>query len=75
MAPRARVFYKRLCDLLAQKRKENYRRSLALARAMISLCLLRDAIACLRGARSVKGHFGRFVLSVDVAVSESCVEV
>ena len=75
MAPRAKVFYKKLSDLLAVQRKDNYSHTIALVRAMLNFSLLRDAIASLRGARSAKGRFDRFVTSVDVAVVESRVEV
>ena len=66
---------KKLSDLLAVQRKDNYSRTIALVRAMLNFSLLRDAIASLRGARSAKGRFDRFVTSVDVAVVESRVEV
>ena len=61
MAPRAKVFYKKLSDLLAVQRKDNYSRTIALVRAMLNFSLLRDAIASLRGAQSAKGRFHRFV--------------
>ena len=75
MAPRATVFFKRLCDLLAEKRGDNYSKTITYARAKITFCLLRDAIACLRGARSAKGRFGHFASSVGVAVAESRVQM
>ena len=75
MAPRARVFFKRLWGLLPEKREECYSRTMALVRTMISFSLLRDAIASFRSARSSSGHFGRFVSSVDVAVAESAIEL
>ena len=77
MAPRARVFFKRLCDQVASKRRASYSQTIALVRASVAFSLLRDAIACFRGARSSKGRFGHglFPSSIDVAASESAVEV
>ena len=66
---------KKLSDLLAVQQKDNYSHTIALMRAMLNFSLLRDAIASLRGARSAKGRFDRFVTSVDVAVVESRVKV
>ena len=65
------MFYKKLSDLLAVPRKDNYSRTIALVQRMLNFSLLRDAIASLRGAPSAKGRFDRFVASVDVAVVES----
>ena len=44
MAPRAKVFYKKLSDLLAVQRKDNYSRTIALVRAMLNFSLLRSRI-------------------------------
>ena len=75
MAPRAKVFYEKLSDLLAIQRKDKYSGMIALVRAMLNFSLLRDEIASLWGAPSAKGLFDHVVTSVDVAVCKSRVEV
>ena len=62
MAPQARVFYKKLSDLLAVERKDKYSRMIAPVRVTLNFSLLRDAIASLHSARPAKGCFGRFFL-------------
>ena len=41
MAPRAKVFYKKLSDLLAVQRKDIYSHTIALVRAMLNFCVMR----------------------------------
>ena len=75
MAPRARQFFQRLCNRLSAKRDDSYSKTMGLVQAMISF-LLKDTIACLRGARSVRGRFDHISsLSVDVAAVESRIVV
>ena len=76
MAPRTRQFFQRLCNRLSAKRDDSYSKTMGLVQAMTSFSLLRDTIACLRGARSVRGRFDHISsLSVDVAAVESRIGV
>ena len=52
MARECTVFYKRLADRLANKRKTNYSLVMTWLRCRISFALLRSAIRALRGSRS-----------------------
>ena len=52
MARECTVFYKRLADRLAYKRKTNYSLVMTWLRCRISFALLRSAIRALRGSRS-----------------------
>ena len=75
MAPRCTTFFRRLCDLLATKRQENYSRVMGLVRAKLGFSLLRDQIACMRGARSLRCSSLVLFPQSDVAFVESRVEV
>ena len=54
MAPEATVFYKRLAGLLSEKRNESYPVVMGWLRCVVSFCLLRSALACLRGSSKSK---------------------
>ena len=49
-APEATVFLKRLASLLAEKRQEPYAVTMGWLRCVTSFCLLRSALACMRGS-------------------------
>ena len=52
MARECTIFYKRLADRLAEKRKTNYSLMMRWLRCRISFALLRSAIRALQGSRS-----------------------
>ena len=50
------TMYKRIASLIADKRQEPYSTTLFWLRCKLSFSLLRSAIMCLRGTRSVHSH-------------------
>ena len=56
MAREARIFYKRLASLLAEKWDQPYSTTMDWLRCTLSYSLLRSSILCLRGYRSSHGH-------------------
>ena len=52
MAPAATTAYKKLASLLADKRKQEYSKTICWLRCAISFSLVRSAVMCLWGARS-----------------------
>ena len=52
MAPRARVFYGRLAEVLADRRQQPRSNVVSWMRCRLSFSLLRSALVCLRGSRS-----------------------
>ena len=71
MAKECAKFYDRLADMLSEKRKEQKSKVTAWLRCRLSFSLLRSAILCLRGSRSLRTDHS-FVrveeTDVDVAV-------
>ena len=55
MGGAATTVYKRLASLLSAKRDQSYGLVMSWLRCSISFSLLRSAITCLRGARSIRG--------------------
>ena len=53
MARECTIFYKRLADQLAEKRKTNYSLMMGWLRCRISVALLRSAIRALQGSCSI----------------------
>ena len=54
MVPEATVFYKRLASLLSETQNETYPVVMGWLRCVVSFCLLRSALACLRGSSKSK---------------------
>ena len=52
MGPRARAFYSRLAEVMAEKKKQPRSSVVAWMRCRLSFSLLRSALLCLRGTRS-----------------------
>ena len=52
MAPAATITFKRLASLLAEKRQQEYNKTIAWIRCQLSFSLVRSSVMCLRGARS-----------------------
>ena len=66
MSPECKVFYKRLSQLLSEKRNENYASVATWVRTRTSFALLRYALMCLRGTRH---HYFRSNMSeVDMEI-------
>ena len=72
MAKEASAFYKRLASLLSEKHDQSYSSTMAWLRCVLSFSLLRSAILCFRGHRSVVGKpIKASHIPVDVIRAES----
>ena len=54
MGPECLRFHSRLAELIANKKGEHYSRTISWIRARISFALLRSALICLRGSRTIR---------------------
>ena len=72
MARECTIFYKRLADWLAEKRKTNYYLMMRWLRCRISFALLRSAIRALRGSRSSINALAPLDIQVVSGESLSC---
>ena len=72
MAWECQMFYKRLSEMLAEKRKSNVSLVTSWIRTKLSMSLLRTAILCLRGSRSRR--IRNVVNVADTDVEVACVE-
>ncbi|KAL5493181.1 hypothetical protein EMCRGX_G014319 [Ephydatia muelleri] len=70
IGPAAKIFYKRLASLIAEKHDQPYNLTLFWLRAKLSFSLLRSAIMCLHGSRS-SYHQGA-CSPLDSAIDLSC---
>ena len=72
MAPAATTTFKRLASLLAEKRQQDYNKTIAWIRCQLSFSLVRSSVMCLRGARSAYHRPARpdSDIPLDVALSE-----
>ena len=73
MAPAVTTAYKRLASLLADKRKQEYSKTICWLLCAISFSLVRSAVMCLRGARSSLHRPSRTVdceVPLDMAIGE-----
>ena len=52
MGQEANTFYKRLADMIAQKRKHIYSVVMGWLRSQLSFALIRSSVMCIRGSRS-----------------------
>ena len=72
MAPAATITFKRLASLLADKRQQDYNKTIAWIRCQLSFSLVRSSVMCLRGARSSYHRPARpeCDIPLDVVLSE-----
>ena len=54
MGPECLRFHSRLAELIANKKGEHYSRTISWIRARTSFALLRSALICLRGSRTIR---------------------
>ena len=54
MGPECLRFHSRLAELIADKKGEHYLRTISWIRARTSFPLLRSALICLRGSRTIR---------------------
>ena len=69
MGPIAKVVYKRIATIIADKHKQPYSRTLFWIRCKLSFSLLRSAITCIRGSRSSCHHLTGLG-AIDLTCSE-----
>ena len=72
MRREAQTFYKRLADLLSQKREMAYSSLMGWLRCKTSFAILRSAVMCIRGSRSSRHHAIRDS-DIALACSDGCV--
>ena len=70
MAAEATVFVKRLASLISQKRNESYSCVLGWLRCVMSFCLLRSSLVCLRGTRRKQRKVDCDAIAEAVAASK-----
>ena len=68
MSPECKIFYKRLSQLLSEKRNENYATVATWVRTRTSFALLRYALMCLRGTRHryFRTNIGEVDMEIDL---------
>ena len=77
MGPSATVVFKRIATLLSEKRSHPYSHVLYWIRTKLCYSLLRSAVMCLRGSRSIYSYHRCNLTdpSIDLACAESRVEL
>ena len=76
MGPKAKCFYSRLADILAEKKKQPRSHVVAWMRCRLSFSLLRSALLCLRGTRySSPAITDTTNLDYEATVAESGIQV
>lgn len=73
MGREAKVFYKRLADMLSYKRDLPFSILMGWLRCKLSFAVLRSAVMCIRGSRSSRMHPIRDATDITLACSEGCV--
>ncbi len=73
MGREANTFYKRLAYLLSYKRDVPYSSLMGWLRCKLSFAILRSAVMCIRGSRSLRHHVIRDTSDVVLACLEGCV--
>ena len=71
MGPAARVVYKRIASLIANKQKKHYSLIISYIHCKITFSLLRSAIMCLRRCRTICQHSAADLLQLEIAAHES----
>ena len=64
MAPQARVFHRRLAELVAEKTNEEYKDVMSMMRTKLSFALLKSGLVSVRGSR------GRQLRNIEVPISD-----
>ncbi len=70
MGREAQTFYKRLADMLAQKREMQYSILMGWLRCKLSFAILRSAVMCIRGSRSSTHYPIKENIDITLACSE-----
>ena len=65
-------YHRRLAELLAIKKGEDYAKTMNWIRVKISFSLIRSALVCLRGSRSIRRKpYNIMEIDIDVQTAES----
>lgn len=73
MGPTAKIVYKKIAAMIAEKRDQSYSITIKWIRCRLSFALIRSSIMCLRGHRSTRGHPARAADDMIVASTECCI--
>ena len=71
MSPECGRFYSRLAQLLSEKRSENLSITTSWVRCRVSFSLLRSALLCMRGSRSMRPQTDTHETSIQFVTSEA----
>ena len=70
MAEECRRYHCRLAQLLAMKKGEHYSTAVAWVRAKVSFAILRSAILCLRGSRTIRRKNNLNINDIDMEIDK-----
>ena len=74
MGPECLRFHSRLAELIANKKGEHYSMTISQIRARISFALLRSALICLRGSRTIpRRKMDLINADIDIQHSEAAI--
>jgi hypothetical protein len=68
-------YHRRLAELIAHKKGEQYARTISWIRAKVSFALLRAALICLRGSRTIirRARFNFMNTDIDIESAEGAI--
>ena len=66
MGTECKIYHKRLVELLSTKKGESYANTMQWVRSKVSFALIRSALLCLRGSRSIRRTYD--TNNIDIAV-------
>ncbi|KAL9959428.1 hypothetical protein ACROYT_G032751 [Oculina patagonica] len=69
MGTECKIYHKRLVELLSTKKGESYANTMLWVRARVSFALIRSALLCLRGSRSIRRT--QDTNNVDIAIDNA----
>ena len=70
MAEECRRYHCRLTQLLAMKKGEHYSTTVAWVRTKVSFAILRSAILCLRGSRTIRRRNNLNINDIDMEIDK-----
>ena len=75
MGPAAQVVYRRIASLIANKHKKHYSLTISNIRCRITFSLLRSAIMCIRGCRTIRPCTNANLHHLEIATQEGRLEI
>ena len=70
MGKECEIFHKRLADKMEQKTGQKYEKVITYIRCKLSFLILKSALVCLRGSRSVYGKEQEVSEDIDMALDD-----